>query len=155
MGIDIYMEWDQGTEEEEPHGYIREGYSGGPYATPYLVAEAFEDDHFGNYPTGELMQLMAKHDLDDSLDPNGPGEADYLHPPADERVCHLGDHWWEYPASVLRRRLPLAERIAQVRQREVFGRTSTDAEDVLRTFVELAESIEASGRGPVRILASY
>ena len=55
MGIDIYMRWDGMTEEDRDKqitgfdatvgdvGYLREAYHGGPYATRYLVEEAFED----------------------------------------------------------------------------------------------------------------
>ena len=55
MGIDIYMRWDGMTEEDREKqytgfdatvgevGYLREAYHGGPYATHYLVEEAFED----------------------------------------------------------------------------------------------------------------
>ena len=59
MGIDIYMDWDNQTEEEKKAqltgfdigagsvGYLREAYHGSPYATHYLVKEAFENlkDH--------------------------------------------------------------------------------------------------------------
>ena len=55
MGIDIYMRWEGMTEEDREKqitgfdttvgdvGYLREAYHGGPYATKYLVEEAFED----------------------------------------------------------------------------------------------------------------
>lgn len=54
MGIDIYAEWTGQTEEEKEvqvtgvsvfHGhvgYLREAYHGEPYATRFLVREAFE-----------------------------------------------------------------------------------------------------------------
>jgi hypothetical protein len=54
MGIDIYMRWDGMTEEDRDKqitgfdatvgyvGYLREAYHGGPYATKYLVSEAFK-----------------------------------------------------------------------------------------------------------------
>ncbi len=54
MGIDIYAQWEGMTAAEEnaqitgfsvEHGhvgYLREAYHGEPYATKYLVAEAFE-----------------------------------------------------------------------------------------------------------------
>jgi len=56
MGIDIYMRWTDQTEEEvkaqytgfstiHGHaGYLREAYHGSPYATHYLVEEAFDED---------------------------------------------------------------------------------------------------------------
>ena len=55
MGIDIYMRWEGMTEADREKqitgfdatvgdvGYLREAYHGGPYATRYLVEEAFED----------------------------------------------------------------------------------------------------------------
>ena len=54
MGIDIYMNWkDQTNDEKQAQytgysiesghvGYLREAYHGEPYATEYLVKEAFE-----------------------------------------------------------------------------------------------------------------
>ena len=54
MGIDIYAQWEGQTEEEKDAqyvafsvlhghvGYLREAYHGEPYATRYLVKEAFE-----------------------------------------------------------------------------------------------------------------
>ena len=56
MGIDIYMRWDNMTEEEKDArytgfdiasghtGYLREAYHGEPYATRELVPEAFASD---------------------------------------------------------------------------------------------------------------
>ena len=56
MGIDIYMDWaDQSQEDKEKQttgfsivsgdvGYLREAYHGSPYATKYLVKEAFDSD---------------------------------------------------------------------------------------------------------------
>jgi hypothetical protein len=53
MGIDIYMQWDQQTDQEKQaqitgfsiedgdKGYLREAYHGEPYATKFLVREAF------------------------------------------------------------------------------------------------------------------
>jgi len=56
MGIDIYARWKGQTKEEanaqitgfsvlHGHtGYLREAYHGSPYATKYLVREAFSDE---------------------------------------------------------------------------------------------------------------
>lgn len=55
MGIDVYLQWDGMTEQEERGqitgfsttgraGYLRESYHGGPYATHILVREAFESE---------------------------------------------------------------------------------------------------------------
>lgn len=55
MGIDIYAKWNGQTKEEKEAqvtgfsvvhghvGYLREAYHGEPYATRYLVREAFEN----------------------------------------------------------------------------------------------------------------
>lgn len=54
MGIDIYAQWRNQSEDEHQaqftgfstvaggKGYLREAYHGGPYVTHYLVSEAFE-----------------------------------------------------------------------------------------------------------------
>lgn len=56
MGIDIYMDWDDQSEEEKRAqftgfsatagevGYLREAYHGGPYVTEYLLTEAFDPE---------------------------------------------------------------------------------------------------------------
>ena len=56
MGIDIYMQWDNQTEEQKKGqytgfdteagftGYLREAYHGGIFATQFLVSEAFDED---------------------------------------------------------------------------------------------------------------
>tara|TARA_R100000808_G_C2117999_1_gene130048 strand:- start:21 stop:392 length:372 start_codon:yes stop_codon:yes gene_type:complete len=71
MGIDIYMRWEGMTEEDREKqitgfdttvgdvGYLREAYHGGPYATKYLVSEAFKkgagDVHI---PAKELRERL-------------------------------------------------------------------------------------------------
>ena len=57
MGIDIYVKWRGQTKTEEDAqvtgfsvmhghvGYLREAYHGKPYATKYLVAEAFKSSN--------------------------------------------------------------------------------------------------------------
>jgi hypothetical protein len=52
MGIDVYLRWRGWRTEEEggleiSGGYLRESNNGGPYVTPYFVAEAFEVDPEG------------------------------------------------------------------------------------------------------------
>ena len=74
MGIDIYMRWDGMTEEDRDKqitgfdatvgevGYLREAYHGGPYATRYIVEEAFEDSpdypHEVHIPAKELRKRL-------------------------------------------------------------------------------------------------
>lgn len=66
MGIDVYMSWDNQTEDEQKArytgfsvtsgnvGYLREAYHGGPYATHTLLPEAFDerklDEHYRENP---------------------------------------------------------------------------------------------------------
>lgn len=71
MGIDIYLNWDGQTPAEKKAqytgfsvtsgnlGYLREAYHGGPYATRYLVSEAFAAE--GNetaIPAATLRQRL-------------------------------------------------------------------------------------------------
>jgi hypothetical protein len=70
MGIDIYARWENQTDEEEEvqyksgfdstvgHvGYLREAYHGEPYATRYLVSEAFESGQ-ANIPAKKLRERL-------------------------------------------------------------------------------------------------
>ena len=73
MGIDIYARWNGQTDEEidaqymscfSPHhgsmGYLRESYHGEPYATQYLVAEAFEHpESKAEIPAAILRERLA------------------------------------------------------------------------------------------------
>jgi hypothetical protein len=78
MGIDIYLNWDGKTEEDqkkqytgfsEVHGhvgYLREAYHGGPYATQVLIPEGFidedipEDDKGVEISNDELQKRLPK-----------------------------------------------------------------------------------------------
>jgi hypothetical protein len=51
MGIDVYLHWKGQTRDESP-GYLRESYHGGPYVTPYFVAEAFANEADEDIPVG-------------------------------------------------------------------------------------------------------
>ena len=179
MGIDIYMGWNDITDEEKRGqitgfevsadaggaGYLREAYHGGPYVTEYLVAEAFDDD----VPMGEsdpariadlLAELRSKPELIAEL-----GErALRISPEPDSRVYNttiVTERGYEktiaiFPAAVLRERLETAKEIARIRYLGVYK--TADASEMtgaLEGFVELAEYIEASGRGPVSVYASY
>jgi hypothetical protein len=125
MGIDIYARWEGQLPEEVGKqlevwlsgvagnvGYLREAYHGEPYATEYLVPEAFES------PKG--AQIAAK---------------------------------------VLRERLPETLRLAERRERTLYG--ATTAEEIeptlqsYRDFVELCERVEMESGVPVLIVASW
>ena len=71
MGIDIYMRWKGQTDEEieaqfvgfsvvhEHVGYLREAYHGAPYATKYLVREAFKHPaHRSAIPAAVLRERL-------------------------------------------------------------------------------------------------
>ena len=71
MGIDIYARWkgQSGDEVEKQHeaaftteagavGYLREAYHGEPYATEYLVAEAFASKDGSAIPAATLRQRL-------------------------------------------------------------------------------------------------
>ena len=72
MGIDIYARWKGQTDAEEAAqyvgfsvahghvGYLREAYHGEPYATRYLVQEAFDDpDGTAQIPAALLRERLA------------------------------------------------------------------------------------------------
>lgn len=71
MGIDIHAEWKGQTEEERKAqytffstvhghvGYLREAYHGEPFATTYLVAEAFDSaDGQAKIPAAVLRERL-------------------------------------------------------------------------------------------------
>jgi hypothetical protein len=71
MGIDIYARWQGQTPEEDQAqieawltggnghiGYLREAYNGGPYATRYLVSEAFENENGAAIPAATLRSRL-------------------------------------------------------------------------------------------------
>ncbi len=71
MGIDIYAKWPDQTEEEKKAqitgfnidaghtGYLREAYHGEPYATKYLLPEAFEKGE-AEIPAATLKERLPK-----------------------------------------------------------------------------------------------
>jgi hypothetical protein len=126
MGIDIYARWENQTgyeaqvqeeawltAEAGDVGYLREAYHGEPYATRYLVAEAFASE--------DGTAFIA--------------------------------------AATLRERLPETLRIAEERERKVYG--ATRYEDIApvvenyTAFVELCERMEQQTGRPVKIIASW
>jgi hypothetical protein len=73
MGIDIYARWRGQTEEESAAqitgfdvtkggvGYLREAYHGEPYATRYLVSEAFDSpDGIARIPAAVLRERLPR-----------------------------------------------------------------------------------------------
>lgn len=92
MGIDIYMNWDDMTNDEKQAqytgfsttsgnmGYLREAYHGGPYATKTLVPEAFEwTEEIGNLMScAEMAGSELPDDLLDLLSRGCPVQAETL-----------------------------------------------------------------------------
>jgi len=149
MGIDIYMHWDDQTDDERMAqytgfdttagsvGYLREAYHGKPYATETLVPEAFE----WTQEIGNLMSLaeQAGCELDDDL-------VDLL-----ARGVPIN-------AETLRDRLDLTIIHARERIEKVYPDTPPKLADkqvsTYVSFVELAEAKQAEGKN-VYVYASY
>ena len=149
MGIDIYMSWDDQTDDEKQAqytgfsitsgdvGYLREAYHGEPYATDVLVPESFE----WTKDIGELMDdaRAAGSDLPDDL-------------------VDLLARGVPMQAEVLRERL--ADTLLTVEQRiaKVYPDSSDDeirmTKQAFVDFVKLAEAKQAEGRN-VYVYASY
>lgn len=76
MGIDIYARWKGQTERETEAqitglsiehghvGYLREAYHGEPYATKYLLAEAFGSESAKAQIPAEVLRERLSHTLD-------------------------------------------------------------------------------------------
>lgn len=73
MGIDVYLRWDNQTEEEKQKqytgfstnsghtGYLREAYHGNPYATRVLMPEGFSADGDGvAIPNATLRERLPR-----------------------------------------------------------------------------------------------
>lgn len=72
MGIDVYLEWDDMTEEDKKAritgfsihhghvGYLREAYHGSPYATAILISENWDDQPEEGFtiPAAELRRRL-------------------------------------------------------------------------------------------------
>ena len=149
MGIDIYMNWDDITEDEKNAqitgfsttsghvGYLREAYHGGPYATETLVPEAFE----WVQEIGNLMSCaeMSGTELPDDL-------LDLL-----SRGCPMS-------AETLQDRL--GSTILRVRERidKVYPMTSPEDADLVVSsyisFVDLALEKQAEGKN-IYVYASH
>jgi hypothetical protein len=125
MGIDIYMKWEGMTEKEEQArytgfnimsghlGYLREAYHGEPYATRFIVKEAFADT------------------IEDE------------------------DGYIEFPAKLLRERLPETLELVEERYAGESKDFIRKAKKSYRDFVKLAERKEKETGNPVKIMASY
>jgi hypothetical protein len=149
MGIDIYMHWDDQTDDERRAqytgfdttagsvGYLREAYHGDPYATDTLVFDAFEW-------TESINRLMSNAEANGSE--------------LDDDLVTLLARGVPMRAEALRERLPDTLEKAQERIDTVYPDTHADvAEQQLQAytdFVELAERKQAEGKN-VYVYASY
>ena len=149
MGIDIYMNWDDMTDDEKQAqytgfdgtagnvGYLREAYHGEPYATDTLVPEAFAwTEKISNLmECAEMAGSELPDDLLDLLSRGVPMQAETL-------VDRLGE-------TVLRAR----ERIDKV-----YPDMDPDTADLVVSsfisFVDLALAKQAEGKC-IYVYASY
>lgn len=127
MGIDVYVNMDNKTEEEQQAqytgfattgrtGYLREAYHGSPYATRVLVPESFEVEDYSEDFDGVVI-----------------------------------------PSSVLRERLEATLAAVEERERTIYSSSDEDIElmkQQYRDFVAFVEQLENDGRNP-RIYNSY
>ena len=149
-------------------GYLREAYHGAPYATMFFVGEAFGEDPQSVLEGVEQMMQEVESGLKASghqIDTGGARRRLGGNQPnfgADERVQPVEvwderhqEHntYYAYPAELLRSRLPMASTIANLRGELVYGSEDghPDMVEALVAFTELAERIEAEGKGPVVI----
>lgn len=125
MGIDIYLRWTLQTDAEQEAQHT--GYS----VTHGHVGYLREAYHGEPYATKALL-------------PECFADGTYGAPQA-------------IPAATLRKRLPEVVRLAVQREREVYRNEVDESDPVIRSFVdfvELAERMEAEGRG-VTVVASW
>ncbi len=149
MGIDIYMTWDDMTEDDVENqftgfdttagdiGYLREAYHGGPYATETLVPEAFAwTEKISNLmECAEMAGSELPDDLLDLLSRGCPVQAETL-------MDRLGE-------TVLRAR----ERIDKVYP-EMDPDTADRVVSSFISFVDLALAKQAEGKC-IYVYASY
>jgi hypothetical protein len=136
IGIDVYLNWDGATEEEQAAqitgfsiahghvGYLREAYHGEPYATRVLLPESFDGPMF----------LTADGDVDTTL-PDTWGDASVV------------------PITTIKERLPDAVSAAITRyagEPEAIQMATKSLQD----FVALAEAKLAEGKR-VWVVNSY
>jgi hypothetical protein len=152
MGIDVYLNWNDRTEEEAKAqvtgfaidvgdvGYLREAYfSSGYYATQVLFPEAWE---LGSLEVGHTWPNGAEFVI-----LNGDGAVD------ESDVLGEGEWHVSYPAAVLRDRLPRALHANAQRysdERDIMEMAATS----IQQFVEMYEELAAAGRSPA-VAVSY
>jgi len=170
MGIDVYLRWDDIDEEDIEKqytgwevsgkagraGYLREAYHGGPYATEFLVAEAFEgsDPRQMSIFVRNLANMLGA-DWTVGEYPDNVQGITVPHPDVHKDEVEDWGSVYRYPAKVLRERLEVAQEIARIRYKRIYK--TSDASEMtlaLEGFVELAEEVEEQGKGPPYIAVS-
>lgn len=174
MGIDVYLKWknmDQKAEKAQitgwstiagNHGYLREAYHGGPYATRILCREAFESETCEAQIPAAVLRERLTHVTEPARGCEGGDLAAMLitalfgsltdengNLPDGAKVMgtHSGDPTTE-PMTV--------EEAVIMRNERLYGGEGTD--EVLqsfRDFVALAERKERETGEPCTIYASY
>jgi len=156
MGIDVYTAINGKLAHhtgEDPkdwtydgvHGYLRESYGGGPFATAILLPEAFLTESNSDH-CSEWLGQKVKKEL--------PLRVISLLLYADEEAPYLAV---EYPAAILRKRL--AKTLSTVVKRyKGFGIELEKGNPVLQQFidfVELAERVERETGQPIAVHISW
>ena len=149
MGIDIYMHWDDMTDDEKRAqytgfdgtagnvGYLREAYHGEPYATDTLVPEAFEW-------TEKIAALMESAETAGSELPDD--------------LIDLLTRGVPMQAETLRDRLGETVLVARERIDKVYPEMDPDTADLVVSsfisFVDLALAKQAEGKN-IYVYASH
>lgn len=172
MGIDVYLRWEDQTEQEKRWqftgfstragnvGYLREAYHGGPYATKILVREAFEAENC----QAEIPAAVMRERLTSVTEPARDCEDGdrgmqmivqmlaAVHggdPSLTIQGCHSGDA----------RTAPMTvEEAVRIRHKQLYNSDEeeiTAAIQAYRDFVALAEKKEKETGKPCTVYASY
>ena len=161
MGIDVYLKWPRQTAKEKKaqytgfsvldghNGYLREAYHGGPYATRYLMSEAFNDKGEAKImaavlrarlPGTILLALYRGRKLYD--DPVPPEMSDAIKDLAAREA--VVEQLYCFHEAELAAALVL-----------IASRNMPDHIESFVAFVELAERMEAKTGKPCTVIASY
>lgn len=171
MGIDVYLKWDKQTEEDYRRqitgfsvtsghtGYLREAYHGGPYATPVLISEDWDDQPEEGFevpaaklrerlPAAVLVALFRNHVVyEQGEDPSKATEATIGR--------KLGAVFAELKAGIrnLNTFTPNEEQIRAVSDL-IAARKLPDYALSFVDFVELADKMEKATGKPCRVVVS-
>lgn len=175
MGIDIFLEWPdkEQTQDDAPEiwsqtqghvGYLRESYKGEPYATKFLVREAFEAK---NYRAKIPAAVMRKR-LTERTKPFGRLPAEAVAKALEKQVAKTGRiaplrsavlqlEWEELNAQPPVPPMSVEEAVC-LRFARIGAPADESLEDILqsfRDFVELAERKEKEMGEPCIVYADF